>query len=205
MGLSNIVETKHSQGIEILLKGNKSRFTILGVVLDTTPKIQKIYIRKWLKRMSKKYSNILFIYHCVSESELGNMTLLIEDKNKYPLVYHIVDVSNIIIRIENANDEAINSSFEQVKGYYIQDMQQKELNNNDYEITDDNNESDKSYKESQIKTDKEKIILKRKESKFDKQLEKNKLEEKVELLNEHAEEFKKDFLTDIKERKLMES
>ena len=31
------------------------------------------------------------------------------------------------------------------------------------------------------------------------------LEEKVELLNEHAEEFKKDFLTDIKERKLMES
>jgi hypothetical protein len=205
MGLSNIVETKHSQGIEILLKGNKSRFTILGVVLDTTPKIQKIYIRKWLKRMSKKYSNILFIYHCVSESELGNMTLLIEDKNKYPLVYHIVDVSNIIIRIENANDEAINSSFEQVKGYYIQDMQQKELNNNDDEITDDNNESDKSYKESQIKTDKEKIILKRKESKFDKQLEKNKLEEKVELLNEHAEEFKKDFLTDIKERKLMES
>ena len=215
MTLSNIVETKHSKGIEILLKGNKSRFTILGIVLKTTPKAQKIYIRKWLKHMSKKYSNILFIYHSVSDINSSNMSLLTKDTNKYPLVYHIVDVNNIIVKVENANEETLHTSFEQVKGYYIKDMENNTITNEENDINDDINgdingdinddiEND-IEKEQQINTDRQKIILKRKETKFDKNLERKKLEEKVNLLNEHAEEFKNDFLTDVKERKLLET
>jgi len=228
MSLQNIAEVTHVEGIESLLKNSPTRFIILACTLKSTPNDTKIYIRKWLKTTSKKFSNILFLYFCASTKDLGKMSLLPDDVNGYPFIYHIVDVKNILVKVNNANSETIRDSFDQVKEYYIKDMEDSLVkgNNEDEEISDnecdDANEGIKSNKEDNTEDNTEdikenikgseelkndnmaKLILKQREMLQNSQTEQKKLVEKVEILNTSAEKFRKKFLKDIKKRKLDE-
>ena len=219
MSLQNIAEVTHVEGIEKLLKNSFTRFVILAFTLKSTPNDTKIYIRKWLKETSKKFSNILFLYFCADKKDLGKMNLLPDDDSGYPFIYHIVDVKNILVKVNNANSETIIDSFNQVKGYYIKDLEDAlaKENNEDEEISD--NECDEANEEikgkennkepvkdeNEIKNDNmTKLMLKQREILQNNQLEQKKLVEKVEILNTSADKFRKKFLKDIKKRKLEE-
>lgn len=210
MSLQNIAQVTYVEGIEKLLKEGPTRFVILALTLDTTPLSTKIYIRKWLKATSKKFPNILFLYFCAKDDDLGKMNLLPEDTKDYPYIYHIVDTKNILVKVDGANPSTIVESFSQVEKHYIKDLEKSLSNeNNDDEITNDDNDENNNEQNSENNNkkneDMKKIMLKQREIQQNNKLEQKKLMEKVNVLNECADKFRKKFLKDIKKRKLEES
>ena len=123
MELSNIKHIKYVDGIEILLKSNPNKFVIMGITLETTPDDMKIFIRKWLKILSKKFPNILFLYFCASKDDLGKFTILSEDILKYPMIIHIYNINNICCLVTNADPNSINDAFLKMKDYYLKDLE----------------------------------------------------------------------------------
>ena len=142
------------------------------------------------------------------------MNLLPSDESGYPYVYHIVDVKNILVKVNNANSEIILNSFDQVKKYYIEDLENtlakdnnedEEISNNECddantETKENNNEDGENNKTGiELKNNNmEKLMLKQREILQNNQLEQKKLVEKVEILNVSAEKFRTKFLKDIK-------
>ena len=211
MSYKNLAEVHYAGGILKLLRNNTTRFAILVVTLESTPDVVKVTFRRWLKTKSKQFSNVLFIYFCASTNDIkdSELNLLSKNVDGFPYVYHLVDAKHILVEVENANNETINSSFDEVKHHYIKDLQEQKK---DEEISD--NECDKSeYADkkgnnipsgnSQINTGNiaipdQKTIL------MNKKLEQSKLLEKIKLMDDRSKKFMVKFMKDLKNRKKSE-
>lgn len=198
--MSNIRELKHASSISKHLKESAGGFVILGLTTDETSHPLKVYIRKWLKKKSKQYKHILFLYCCLEDDELGTLGILDKDKSKYPLIYHIYDVNQIFVKVDKAIPNNINESFDQVKKHYVVKQEDEE----DDEIS--NNECDNVKEQVENTTsgsiDKGKNDLRKKKEEMKRQImERKKTQEKIEILNQHAEKFRKKILKNIERRK----
>jgi len=168
--MNNIFEIKTPDDIEFLLKSSEGKFIVLSFTLKNTPIEEKIQIRKWLKVKSNIYSNVMFLYMCVDDDYFGKLSIIKENKDKYPLMYYIFNVNNICLSVDNLDLEGLNESFEKMK-IYLDDTNKKEEIINDVD-------------EDKIKND----LFK----------------DKLELLENYAENYKIEFLNDIRKRKVLE-
>lgn len=110
----------------------KSNFTvILGITCPHTTKNNVNHIKQFLKRKSKLFPLITFVYLNAKPDMLGTFRLIPKNTDDYPIVYHIRDGNKIGIEIKNADIESINESFNKVEKYYLQEMDDHKNNNND--------------------------------------------------------------------------
>jgi hypothetical protein len=212
MELSNIKQVQHADSIPKLLKSFPGRFAIIGVTLQDTSNDSKIYIRKWLKEHSKHFPNILFIYLCAHDEELGKLSILKEDRDEYPYVYHICDTNKVCGYANNAEPETINELFSKMNDYYVKDREyflesmdknkEQDNDNQDDEISENNTNEDTNTNSNNDNVNNE--LKKKKENIANRRMTEKRKLDKLLILSKYSEKFKKDFLKDIKRRKIQE-
>ena len=173
--MNNIFEIKSVNDIETILKSSSGKFVILSITLNNTPLNTKINIRKWLKKYSVEYKNVVFLYMSVTSEDLGKLSIFKEDVSKYPLLYYIYNINNICISVDNVDTEGINEAYNKMKHY---------LDDTKIEVDDNNTNENKLLEQKKLleQQNRDKLIY----------------------LENHAEDYKINFLTDIKNRKLVE-
>ena len=187
----NIFESKRVSDIIYILKKNPNKFVVIGLtMLNNDTNIIK-YIRSYLKNQSKQYSNVIFIYYMLKDDDFGKKFNLINaDKELYPIIYHIFNVTQIIISVTNADPDSISESFRVMDQYYENKPIEAKLNADCYDISNQKNDGADSKKRKEIT--KNRIIQQKNQKK------------KLDKLVEISEKFNNDFLKDIYERKLIE-
>ena len=127
MERKNIMEVKTLPTLKNIM--HSASTIILGLVLKKTPTIQKIMVRKFLKRKSEKFPLITFIYMEVPKNERNRLNILEGHSSDYPKIYHIRG-NDILVCCTTASDVTMNQSFEAVESYYLDDMKQNVLEQN---------------------------------------------------------------------------
>jgi len=214
MSYENLAEVNYAGDILKLLQNNTSRFAILVITLESTPENVKIYTRRWLKTKSKQFPNVMFAYFCASNNDVkgSNIDLISKDVNGYPYIYHIVDTKKIFVKVENANSESINSSFDAVKQYYIKDLQEFRKDDEISENECDNSEYTKKSSTVTVNNEiggmgqPESIVNRTNTTAYeqkppDKKLEQIKLLEKMQIMDIRSKKFMAKFTKDLEKRK----
>lgn len=106
----NIWEIKSFDELDEILSDNINSITIVGLSLNHN----KI-IRRFLKEKSQLYKYITFVYFTVPDT---TNNVCKEDVDNFPYVYHIHNKNKIVVKIENANLETLEDSFNKVIGEY---------------------------------------------------------------------------------------
>lgn len=116
---TNICEVTELNNLIYLLKNNLT--VILGLVTEETSINECINIRKFLKGKSKIYPALYFVYMKVRKENMGTLGIISKEAKVYPLLFHIRNGTDVLIRVENATLEEMNKSFDVVEKYYIKD------------------------------------------------------------------------------------
>jgi hypothetical protein len=211
-----------------ILKESMLQFVIVGIVLESTPKSIQTEIKRFLKEKAKIFPNMKFLFFRANTKDLGKISLLDKDESQYPYVYHVFDMSNIFIKVNNANKQTIYEAFKVGEQYYIDNLKkyitEKEQENND--DTQDNISVVKQVKQVSQKSSAETNQISQKSSQQSSQHTSNhtsnlqneewakqqlELEsqqkniEKTITLQQRAKDFNLELLKDIQQRKVEES
>ncbi len=126
--MNNICEVNKLSDLIYLLKKNTT--VILGITIEETCHQDRVNIRKFLKVKAQKFSSIYFVYMNVSNENMGTLGIISKDSTVYPLLFHIRNGTDVLVRVENATLDKMNESFEIVEKYYIVEMTNSNNTNN---------------------------------------------------------------------------
>lgn len=107
------------------LMSGKGKFIVLTLVLLETNESIKIALRKYIKKKSKIYPNVLFLYYAVRNDDFGKIwDMLPNDPDTYPRVYHLYDVDKWLGEVWNLHDKntienELEYSFQKLHKHYI--------------------------------------------------------------------------------------
>jgi len=183
---TNIYEVKKLVDLKNIIKNNVT--VIIGFTLNDTPSDLKIIIRKFLKKKSKLFPLIKFIYMEVNNTERNTLNILQGDDESFPKIFHIRNGDTILCQVDSATEDSIYESFGAVEKYYINEMNNKdEINNKDQTEKSDHDEKINSITQT-----------------LDPVLEKKKTIEMLVLLNKKATDMKLNLLHNVAKRKKIE-
>lgn len=122
------------------LRNGKNKIIVLSLVLLNTDQNIKTMIRKYIKRKAEEFSNIIFLYYVVRNEDIGRVgTLIPKDLEKYPTLYHIYNVTELLGEVTGIDDtKLIDQSFKRMNEYY------KNFDPNKNNVQTDNNPSNPS-------------------------------------------------------------
>lgn len=135
------------------LKNGTDRIIVLTLTLIDTDESIKTMLRKYIKRRSEQYPNIIFIYYAVRKEDIGKVgTLVPRDLNYYPVMYHIYNIKKllwVIPSIDKSQEKfnEIDESFTKLDEYYSEfdPNLQKKMSDDEYNQSlhkNDNNNDD---------------------------------------------------------------
>jgi hypothetical protein len=195
-----------------ILKESPSTFIIIGIVLETTPKQAQIEIKKFLKEKARLFPNMKFLFFKANLNDLGKISLLENDENQYPFIYHIYDTTNIFIKVNSANYQTITESFKAGEQYYKKDLEKYLSSENPQPPQTPQNNSQNSQPNQQNKSEQISHTKETKESSEDewkKQHSELKSQEetlkKIITFQARAKDFNIELLKDIQQRKIEET
>jgi hypothetical protein len=183
---TNIYEVKKLVDLKNIIKSNTT--VIIGFTLNDTPTDLKITIRKFLKRKSKSFPLIKFIYMEVNNTDRNTLNILQGEDESFPKIFHIRNGDTILCQVDAATEESIYESFGAVEKYYIDEMKNNDINSNE--------------KNNDIESQKD--IQKDTKENVDPVLEKKKTLEMLVLLNKKATDMKLGLLHNVAKRKKIE-
>ena len=161
MNKSNIWEITNLVDLANILRNNLT--VIVGLVLPTDMRQTKIMLRKFLKDKAKTFNLITFIYMEVQPESMGKMGIISNDKDDFPLVYHIRD-SKVVVQVKRATMASLVDSFAMAEKYYIQEMNDDKQNADNKQSLDPELEKkkliDKALKLDQAYTEVQTQLLK---------------------------------------------
>lgn len=172
MSKQNIWEVTELVDLAELLKNNTT--VVVGLATETTPKSDKITVRKFLKDKSTQFQHIIFVYMEVHKYEMGKLGIISSDETVYPLVYHIRD-SKVAVKVDHATSKTLNESFAMVEPYYLAE-----------------------------KTTANEIHQDDQNSTLDPALEKRKIIDKALFIDQKCEELKVELIREVQRRKMLE-
>jgi hypothetical protein len=199
-----------------ILKDSPLQFVIVGIVLESTPKIIQTEIKRFLKEKAKIFPNMKFLFFRANTKDLGKISLLDKDETQYPYVYHVFDTSNIFIKVNCANKQTIYEAFKAGEQYYIDNLKKyiSEKNKQEEEEQEQDNisqvkqVSQKTQKQQKIESQPSKDLQIQNEEWAKQQLELESQQKNIEktiTLQQRAKDFNLELLKDIQQRKVEES
>jgi hypothetical protein len=159
----------------------------LSLVLPNSDETIKRKIKKFIKKKSEIYNNVLFLYYVVRNENFGEISFLTKNKAEYPKMCHIFNKTKLLVEVSSIdNIEILESSFQKVDNYYRNfKYEEPVVIDNDHEHDHDQDDQ-KEHNDSEIKNP---IV------------DKKKFMEKLELLKKHVDEYNVDFFKDCQKRK----
>lgn len=194
---------------------SKKKFVVLTLVLIDQEDSIKVMLRKYIKEKSKIYKNIIFLYYPLKKDDFGKIwELLPNDIDSYPRIYHLYDVDKMLGEVWNLKDKSKLADsdylFKKFHNYYInfdptQNNNQNNQESSNEKINEETNETEKNNYENQQNQPNQQIqpnqYTEPKQNKLDIVTERKKLIDKIQLIQQCAEEFKTSFIKDIQKRK----
>jgi len=185
--MNNIWEINKLPLLIKLLKNSKNKYLFIAFVTNGTKIDQKNIIKRFMKNKGKIHQDVLFYYYVIKnkEEEKKINTIFITKKNiTYPKVFYMFNVDTVLLKVDNANEETLNKSYNDFVEYIdIKNGNINELKNN---LEDDNKQE--LIKQQKNKTDETMLFT-----------------ERLLLLKKYGEEFKNIFLKQIEVRKKIEA
>lgn len=119
----NIWEVISVNDLMNILNSSPKQFVIIGIVLESTPiGIQKD-IKNFIRQKAKLFLNIKFLFFRGNTKDLSKISWLDNDPNHYPYIYHIFDISNVYIKVNNVNIQTMYESFKHGEEDYNKDLE----------------------------------------------------------------------------------
>jgi hypothetical protein len=175
----NLFQALNFDDLLFLLKQASNSCVVLTLVLVNTDDKIKSLLRKYIKKKSLEFPNVMFLYYAVRDSDFSRGISYLDNKEKFPKMLHIRNFTELLIELETINDlELVNTSFEKLKELY---------NSYDKENTQDSKQDSKQDS--------------RQDSKPDPELEQKRFIEKLNILSEKTRTFTVEFLEDCMNRK----
>jgi hypothetical protein len=210
---NNLWEILEYSDLIRLLHQGKNKFIILTLVDNNTSQSIKTMLKRFIREKSKIYKNATFLFYKVKKCDLGMLPPMIEDDNRYPKMFHLYDVNEIlggVLMIDN--EKVLEKHFKENHDEYLKGFIENTNKNDDKINNDSNNEETVSSKKEtaqkpsqqsppqQLQSMVVQPIVQRKNP----ELEKKKYMEKIELLREKQEIYLVKFFKDCKKRKAEE-
>ena len=208
--MNNLWEVVTVTDLIKLIKENPQKFVIVSLVLESTPKPLQTFIKKFIKDKAKQFPNMTFLYFKVNKRDLGKFSLIDNNPEVYPLIYHLYDINNVFIKVTSAVKDSIIEAFSKGEEYYIQDLQKqnKPQKKSQTEIQVANIPTFKSNNQETILENKVEENQENQEPKLNEQEimqqeweKQQQLIARVVNLQQKAKEYNLELLEDIKQRK----
>lgn len=180
MSQNNLLQVVTMDDLLYLLGNGKNKIIVLSLVLTKSDEIMKRKIKKFIKKKSELYTNVLFLYYIVRNEDFGRISFLTKNKTEYPKMCHIFDKTELLLEVASIdNIDILEESFHKVDGYYkkFKFEEQKEI------IEEKKTHIDEEYETKNPIADKKKHT------------------EKLELLKKVADDYNVEFFKDCQKRK----
>lgn len=205
---SNIFEVTNLTDLKNIIS---SRISVaLGLTIESSDPLKKIMIRKFLKKKSKKFPLLTFIYMIVPEKDRNLINLFEGSDEDYPKMYYIRDGNKILLEAKSVDYVSIYESFKAIEPFYISEMKQFQK-----ELIEQSSKSKNSSNDEKIENDDNNIVVKNNEHTMDTNvitnvvsnpvLEKKRNIEKLVLVNDKYEQMKLELIREIQHRKKIEN
>jgi hypothetical protein len=219
MSKQNIWEIVTVNDLVKILKEHENRFCIVALTLQETPENDVKMIKKFLKDYSKIYKNLTFLYLKLTDKDLGRISIIKKDKEEYPFIYHIYNITDIFVSVNRVNKQTLYESMNAVEKYYKKDLenmlhdsqplqnnnvsnksviQTNTLNLNKNNINLNQNNNDENDNQEEINEEQE---IQNKEDMQRRVLEHENLLNKLIIFEEKKKQHNLKFLEDIQKRK----
>lgn len=209
---NNLWEVVCFEDLLYFLRKSKNSHIMLGMVLQSTDDDIKSLIRSFLKNKSKIFPNVTFLYFVVRSKDMGKLNGMIDkDESKYPFIYNVYNVHDILIKtcnIESYDD--LVSSFSEIEQDYIihkkhfvvqhQKSESEDLSSGNHTSNDDSVLTQTQQMEK-IKEQMKKQMETQAEQQQQNLSDKKRLLDKILLLKTIGEQYQLDFVQDIAKRK----
>lgn len=227
---NNLWEILEFNDLKYLLVNAKKRYLVLAIITsDTESDIRKM-IRHFLKKKSKIYSKVTFLYYEAKKEDFGQLKpMFAKDISKYPKMIHIWNVEDIMTQVFSIdNEEIMNESFEDYHDFYVDGTPPPDFSDDETEENiinhkeniinhkDDQNNTNKQEKSPDEMQKQQKIhqqqmvqhkppsvqpIANNKREYLDPELEKKRMIEKIQILRQTQNDCFDIFMTEVKKRK----
>jgi hypothetical protein len=180
MSQNNLLQVVTMDDLLYLLGNGKNKIIVLTLVLPKSDESIKRKIKKFIKKKSEIYNNVLFLYYVVRNEDFEKISLITKNKMEYPKMCHIYNKTELLLEVSSIdNIEILESSFQKVDGHY------------------------KKFKyEEHIEKEEQKTIHEEEEQNIKNPIaDKKKHAEKLELLKKYADDYNVDFFKDCQKRK----
>ena len=211
MSKQNIWEIVTVNDLVKILKEHENRFCVVALTLQDTPISDIKMIKKFLKDYAKIYRNLTFLYLKVADKDLGRISILKKDREEYPYIYHIYNISDIFVSVNRVNKQTLYESMNAVEKYYKKDLENMLLeqetiknadNKTNHSVVINNN---LNFNQKNTNDENEKIEdnadLQNDEETQRKVLEHENLLNKLIIFEEKKKQHNLNFLEDIQKRK----
>lgn len=118
---NNLWEIVNFDDLTRLLRNSEKKFLVLAVLNNDTKEHIRIMIRKFMKDKSKIYSKVTFLIYKAQKNDFGKMDpLLDKDQTKYPKIFHIYDVRQVLSGTMSIdNKEILEDDFKEYHEHYL--------------------------------------------------------------------------------------
>uniref|UniRef100_A0A6C0EEA5 Thioredoxin domain-containing protein n=1 Tax=viral metagenome TaxID=1070528 RepID=A0A6C0EEA5_9ZZZZ len=212
----NIFKVFKIQDLQQVILDNYNKFIIMIVVRENISNSQAYDFKKFLKKYSQEYPNMLFIYYIINDDDMGKCSLP-KHKSEYPS-FEVITRKNILVEEKNVSKEGIykQMNHKKLKEYFDKDKERYlEEKNEDVNIEDEeDNGADMENEEEYNAEEKpsQNPLMNNPNAMYNPPfdpsqviLEQKKLAEKIRILLKHAEENKIELMSDIAKRKKIEA
>jgi hypothetical protein len=203
--------------LHFIRKSKGNNHLMIAITLTNTPENIKKIIRKFLKSKSKLFPNIMFLYYCALNDDLGKIKTIIPlEKDGYPWVHSIYNFNNLIGTVNNVEDiTTLNNFFEQIeddyKNYSERSNNASQNNNIDNNYFEDQNSHNDNQKIDTLENQNQNnnivstnFVQNENEIKELEKIEKKKNLDKICALQEFVNENQLNFFKEIQKRKKKE-
>lgn len=189
--MENLWEITNFNDLIKLLRTSINKFVVLAITLKDTENPLKKKLKKIIKTNSKICPKLLFLYYQASDTDLGRVDPLLNDiKNDYPKLYYIYNTQEIWSSVLGIDLGAnLENFFSDICKHYNdgsplpQEPEQPNIKNTDNSLQVQSPPITHEY------------------PKKDLLLEKQKYDEKIELLRQIQKKCKENFIKECKVRK----
>lgn len=194
----NIWQIESFTDLVRFLKSGENKFIILSLVLPTTQKSIVSSIKKFIKRKSHVFSNILFLYYTVRPEDMNKISFISNDIEVYPKMCHIYNTTEMLLEVEAIDcTDVLEDSFAKIESHYIEHL--NHVSNHSSNKISNNSDISSGSGENTMQNNNQTIPNENPIKAM--QSEKRKFAKKLEYLKKKSDEYTLIFMEDCRKRK----
>jgi hypothetical protein len=154
---NNLWEIFNFDDLVHCLRNAQKRFVVLAIVTEETDKKNRIIIRNLLKKKSKIYPKVTFLFYTAQKENFGKLKPMFDkDKTEYPKLFHIWDVKDIMTDLVSIdNEDIMEESFQDYHDFYLEGSLPGDDQDDTQSVSNESEEPLKKPKSSSKKNKKE--------------------------------------------------